>query len=143
MCIHIVDGNHAQFSSAIDRLERTCDDYVHGLHKRGSDQPASVVADQELVISYLRNQIADLMKDKEASVSASTQILGALDRAGLRQYDGSLADNVADVIKLCAERRKEIESLKKRIEANVSVITTLTARLDTINATVNGMKDLC
>lgn len=232
-----------------------------GLEQSG---PHSLVGNVKQVIQLCAErgkEIEELRKDKNASVIASNQILGALNESGLRQYDGSLADNVVsiinqceaqekqieslkkevedrndeiakyvrnnaselvlankeiidslrhwglrsntgsfvsnvtDVIKLCAERGKkieelndlrrsdakeiqdirevldvrglyqpgfdgiaknvrnvaimcvergkEIESLKKRIEANVSVITTLTARLDTINATVNGMKDLC
>ena len=61
-------------------------------------------------------QIEELRKDKEASVIASNKILGALNESGLRQYDGSLADNVVSVVNECEAQEKQIESLKKEVE---------------------------
>lgn len=67
-------------------------------------------------------EIEELRKDRNASIIASNQILGALNQTSLRQYDGSLADNVVDVIKQCVAQEKKIEILDKenyRLEKHI------------------------
>lgn len=58
-------------------------------------------------------EIKELKKDRNASIIASNQILGALNQTSLRQYDGSLADNVVDVIKQCVAQEKKISTLER------------------------------
>lgn len=67
-------------------------------------------------------EIKELKKDRNASIIASNQILGALNQTSLRQYDGSLADNVVDVINQCVAQEKKIEILDKenyRLEKHI------------------------
>lgn len=89
-----------------------------------------IIADQNKKITELQKQIErmeiqqcvdaktikDLKASQAASVTASNQILGALNESGLRQYDGSLADNVVSIINQCEAQEKQIESLKKEVE---------------------------
>lgn len=66
--------------------------------------------------------IAELKKDRNASIIASNQILGALNQTSLRKHDGSLADNVVDVINQCVAQEKKIEILDKenyRLEKHI------------------------
>ena len=81
-----------------------------------------IIADQNKKITELQKQIErmeiqqcvdaktikDLKASQAASVTASNQILGSLNQTNLRQYDGSLADNVVDVIKQCVLQGKQI-----------------------------------
>lgn len=81
-----------------------------------------IIADQNKKITELQKQIErmeiqqcvdaktikDLKASQAASVTASNQILGSLNQTNLRQHDGSLADNVVDVIKQCVLHGKQI-----------------------------------
>lgn len=78
-------------------------------------------------------QIEELRKDKEASVIASNKILGALNESGLRQYDGSLADNVVSVVKQCAAQEKKIEEFRKVVRDRNDEIEKLKGRIEVLD----------
>jgi hypothetical protein len=118
--IDIMEKQCDQKDKAIKALKATCD-IRQGFIDKGLE-----------LGNELRNQlvernaeIEELKKDRNASIIASNQILGALNQTSLRQYDGSLADNVVDVINQCVAQEKKIETLNKEVESKTKVIESL------------------
>jgi len=130
------DKEHWEKKAGIDNGYRESNKEIidalteHGLYQAGFGGVAKNVRNVALMcvergkkcdekdqkIDDLNGKIDLLKKHLDASLSASSQILESLNRTGLRQYHGSLADNVVSVINQCEAQEKQIEALKKEVE---------------------------
>lgn len=127
-------GEMNRRSDMIDMMEKQCDRKDNAIKalKATCDIRQGFI-DKGLELSNeLRNllmeknaEIEELKKDRNASIIASNQILGALNQTSLRKHDGSLADNVVDVINQCVAQEKKIETLNKEVESKTKVIESL------------------
>jgi SMC interacting uncharacterized protein involved in chromosome segregation len=118
-------GKMNQYSDMIDLMEKQCDRKDNEIKalKATCDIRQGFIDKGREVSDELRKQLAEksaeieeLKKDRSASIIASNQILGALNQTSLRQYDGSLADNVVDAINHCVAQEKKIENLEQLAE---------------------------
>lgn len=115
--IDIMEKQGDRKDKEIKALKATCD-----IRQGFIDKGREVSDELRKQLMEKSAEIEELKKDRNASIIASNQILGALNQTSLRQYDGSLADNVVDVIKQCVAQEKKIEILDKenyRLEKHI------------------------
>jgi len=144
------DKEHAIIKAGIDNGCRESNKEIidalteHGLYQAGLGGIAKNVKnvvlmcvergkrcdDQKAEIKGLYEKIAELRRNITASVCASSQILESLNRTGLRQHHGSLADNVVSVIDQCAAQEKKIEEFRKVVRDRNGEIEKLKGRID-------------
>jgi hypothetical protein len=118
--IDIMEKQCDRKDNAIKALKATCD-IRQGFIDKGRE-----VSDELRKQLVERNDEIEVLKEgRNASIIASNQILGALNQTSLRQHDGSLADNVVDVINRCVAQEKKIETLNKEVESKTKVIESL------------------
>lgn len=115
--IDIMEKQGDRKDKEIKALKATCD-----IRQGFIDKGREVSDELRKQLMEKSAEIEELKKDRNASIIASNQILGALNQTSLRQYDGSLADNVVDVIKQCVAQEKKIKILDKenyRLEKHI------------------------
>jgi len=138
------DKEHWQKKRAIDtgyrnhanELVLANKEIIDALRHWGLRNEGSLVSNVICVIKLCAErgkEIEELKKDRNASIIASNQILASLNRTGLRQYHGSLADNVVSVINQCEAQEKQIEALKKEVIDRNDEIAKLKGRIEVLD----------